>query len=76
MTNSLKTGCDIASTPECDTLRLKPQRVKVLGCLLTFSSRIVIPSGARDLLVVSGHGFSRAEQASKVRGALAPEVSA
>lgn len=84
MATSLTTESDIASNPECDTLgrfasraearAYQPQGVKVWGRVLTFPSRIVIPSAARDPLPVSAHGFSRAEQVSKMRGALALEV--
>ena len=58
-----------------DTLGLKPQGVKVLGRLAAPVSQGVIPSAARDLRLVSAHGFSRGELAARVRGALAPEVT-
>jgi len=74
MATFLTTERDIASTPKCDTLRLKPQGVKVFGRFLAFPSWIVIPSAARDLLLVSAHGFSRGTLAARMTGALAPEV--
>ncbi len=59
---------------KCDTLRLKPQGVKVLRRSLASSDVIVIPSAARDLLFVPAHGFKLGKLAARMTGALAPEV--
>jgi len=74
MATSLRTASATAST-KCDTLRLKPQGVGVLGHPLAFPSQIVIPSAARDLLFVSAHGFSRGKLTVRMAGALASEVT-